>query len=150
MFICMQLLIEERVLHLADEIALRIRNNYPMTSPVWEAWTNKTSKYNATSLTQVFAEYFRNYSIGDTGILDENGESQYVPQRGYPGTLAPGEKFKSDRPIEELSTKILHPWPAFQEVPVHCRWPNPMPMIPPPLLWLAMNDLYCKVKLLIQ
>ena len=45
--------------------------------------------YNATSLTQVFADYFRDYSIGDNGGINVE-DSDYVAKAGYPGTLAPG------------------------------------------------------------
>ena len=61
-----------------NTIALKLKNEYKLTSPEWKKWTNKTSSYNATSLTQVMAEYFRDYSIGDIG-----GEgADYVPRKG--------------------------------------------------------------------
>ena len=60
-----------------NTIALKLKNEYKLTSPEWKKWTNKTSLYNATSLTQVMAEYFRDYSIGDIG---EGGD--YVPRKG--------------------------------------------------------------------
>jgi len=58
-------------------------------------WTNKTTTANATSLTQVFAEYYRDYSVGDNGGINVQ-ESDYVAKAGYPGTLAPGENFIQD------------------------------------------------------
>ena len=62
-----QLFKAEQVFSRADSIALKLKNEFPITSPEWQRWTNKTTAYNATSLTQVFAEYFAQHSIGDVG-----------------------------------------------------------------------------------
>jgi hypothetical protein len=61
-----------------NTIALTLKNEYKLTSPEWKKWTNKTSAYNATSLTQVMAEYFSEYSIGDIGGEGAN----YIPRKG--------------------------------------------------------------------
>ena len=124
-----------------DEIALRLKTDYSIDSKEWKLWTSKTEKYNATSLTQVFGEYFRDYSAGDNGGVDVS-DANYISKPGYPGTLAPGTEFKQDADIKDLPNYILHPWPAMQEIKAHGRNPPAHPMIPPPLLWFAMNDMY--------
>jgi hypothetical protein len=43
-------------------------------------------------------------------------QAAYVPKAGFPGTLAPGINFKEDCPFESLPKKILHPWPAMQQI----------------------------------
>jgi hypothetical protein len=86
----------------------------------------------------VFAAYFQEESIGDVG----GKNAKYVPKRGYPGTLAPGENFKEDNPIDELPKRVLHPWPAMQQFQYHVRWPPAHPMLPPPLLFFALNNMY--------
>lgn len=133
-----QLFTAETVLNRADSIALKLKSEYSITSPEWRRWTNRTAAYNATSLTQVFAEYFSAFSIGDVGGKDV----AYTPKRGYPGTLAPGEEFKEDCPFDGLPKRVLHPWPAMQEFQWHVRWPPSHPMIPPPLLWAGLNNMY--------
>ena len=133
-----KLFTEETLRQRADSISIKLKNEYPMTSKEWEKWTEATSRYNATSLTQVIAEYFSKQSIGDIGGEHVN----YVPRRGYPGTLAPGELFKEDCPFEELGNKVLHPWPAMQQFQFHVRWPPAHPMIPPPLLWIGLCNKY--------
>lgn len=121
-----------------DEISVKLNNDFSITSPEWKRWINKTASYNATSLTQVFADYFSEQSIGDIG----GNDAQYIPMAGYVGTLAPGELFKQNYSIEELPNRILHPWPAMQQIPFHVRWPPSHPLIAPPLLWFALNNMY--------
>lgn len=141
-----QLFLEENILSKGDKIAVRLRNEFKPNSKPYRQWLNKTAEYNTTSLTHVFNEYFNDHSVGDIG-----GDSiDYVPRRGYPGTLAPGENFKEDNAFEDLPKKILHPWPAMQEIPFACRWPPAHPMIPPPLLWFAMNDMFTEVRVLLS
>jgi hypothetical protein len=101
-----------------------------------------TDKYNSTTLTQVFANYFQEHSIGDVGGADNN----YSPIPGYIGTLAPGEHFQDVNPIDTLPKQVLHPWPALQEVPFHVRWPVSHPLSFGPLMLLAMNDMFLEVK----
>jgi hypothetical protein len=48
-----ELLTDYTITTRADGIATRIRNDFPIASPEWQRWTNKTTQYNATSLTQV-------------------------------------------------------------------------------------------------
>jgi hypothetical protein len=103
-----KLMNEETMLNRIDSIANTLQSNFSMTSPEWKRWIDKTSVYNATNLQQVFAEYYREHSIGDVG----SAEGDYVPKRGFPGTLAPGEKFSDNYPIEKLPKRILHPWPV--------------------------------------
>ena len=74
-------------------------------------------------------------------------KAAYVPKAGYPGTLAPGINFKEDCPFESLPLKVLHPWPAMQQIQWHVRWPPSHPMIPPPLLWAALNNMFPEVVL---
>ena len=124
-----------------DNIALRLKSNFTIDSSEWKLWTNKTSVYNSTSLTQVFGEYFRDFSVGDNGGINV-ADSDYVSKPGYPGTLAPGEKFIQDANIDDLPRRVLHPWPAMQEILFHVRNPPSHPMIPPALLWFALNDMY--------
>mgnify|MGYP006079094401 CR=1 FL=1 len=133
-----KIMIEEQVLNRAGGIATRMQNEFPMDSPEWKRWTDRTDQYNATSLTQVMAEYFQDQSIGDVG----GPNSQYVPRAGYPGTLAPGEKFLDNYALEDLPHKVLHPWPAMQQFQYHVRWPPTHPMLPPPLLWFGLNNMY--------
>ena len=135
------LFVDENVTARADDIAIRIRDNYPMTSPLWKRWTSKTNSYNSTSLTQVVAEYFQDYSTGDIGAPGTGDGKDYIPKRGYPGTLAPGETFKQLYALDDLPRRILHPWPAFQELQFHVRWPPNHPLIPPPLLWFGCLEL---------
>ena len=97
-----------------------------------------TSSYNATSLQQVIAAYYQDYTIADVG----RNRDDYVPRRGFPGTLAPGEKFKDNYAIDDLERRVLHPWPAMQQFRWHVRMPTTHPMISPPLLWLAQNRMY--------
>ena len=52
-----------------------------------------------------------------------------------------GEKFKDNYAIDDLPKRVLHPWPAMQEFRWHVRMPTTHPMIPPPLLWLGLNDM---------
>jgi hypothetical protein len=138
-----QLFLRERVLHRADDIALRISSDFPIASDEWTRWSNKTAEYNATTLTQAISTYYATQSIADIG----GPESDYVPKAGYIGTLAPGEKFEEAAPMSELPNKVLHPWPAMQEHAFHVRWPPSHPMIPPPLLWIALNNMYTEVSL---
>jgi hypothetical protein len=133
-----KLMNEETMLNKVDGIATTLHQNFSMLSPEWKRWIDKTAVYNATSLQQVFAEYYRDHSIGDVG--SKTGD--YVPKRGFPGTLAPGEKFIDNYPIDHLSKEVLHPWPAMQEFQWHVRWPTSHPHIVPPLLWLGLNDMY--------
>lgn len=120
-----------------NNIATRIKDFSP-DSRQWKLWMNHTNTYNATSLTQVFQYYFNQHSAGDVGGKEVN----YIPKRGYPGTLGPGELFRDNLPITDLPNKILHPWPAMQEHQFHVRWPVSHPMIAPPLLWFALNNMY--------
>jgi hypothetical protein len=117
---------------------MKLINEFNMTSDEWNRYTNITSSYNVTSLQQVAAHYFREHSAGDLG------GTGYTPRRGYPGTLAPGENFQDSNPIEELPNYVLHPWPAMQEIPFYVRWPPSHPAIFPPLLWIALNDMYTR------
>lgn len=129
---------DEKLTSRADDIAIRLKEEHSISSAPWSKWTTASTKHNATSLTQVMGEYFREHSIGDVGGKDAN----YSPKPGYPGTLAPGENFKESNPFDTLPNRILHPWPAMQEIPFHVRWPPSHPMIPPPLLWFALNNMY--------
>jgi len=133
-----KLMVDEQLLGRVNSIATRMQNDFPINSPEWKRWTDRTSVYNATSLSQVMATYFQEYSIGDVGGPNAN----YVPKRGYPGTLAPGEKFTDNYPIEELPNKILHAWPAMQQIQFHVRYPPNHPLLPPPLLWIGLNAMY--------
>lgn len=72
------LFFESKVLSRADDIAIRVREEFPLSSPEWQRWTNNTIKYNTTSLTQVVSEYFAGHSIGDVG----GKLAGYVPKRG--------------------------------------------------------------------
>jgi hypothetical protein len=142
LYLLIQMLLRERILHRADDIALRIKHEFPIASEEWTRWTNRTAAYNTTSLTQAISTYFAEHSIGDVGDAGSN----YVPRAGYVGTLAPGENFVQDQPMEELPNKILHPWPAFQQHAFHVRWAPSHPMTPPPLLWFALNNMYTDVR----
>jgi hypothetical protein len=44
---------DERVLNRANAISVRLKEDFDPSSEEWKRWTNKTSQYNATSLTQV-------------------------------------------------------------------------------------------------
>jgi len=48
-----QLFRAERQAHRAEDIALRLKANYSISSPEWQRWTNYTEKTNSTSLLQV-------------------------------------------------------------------------------------------------
>lgn len=132
------LAVQESIVNRADGIARKLQNEYSMTSPEWKRWISLTDSYNATSLQHVMAAYYQDYTIADVGRNRED----YVPRKGYPGTLAPGEKFKDNYAIDDLPKRVLHPWPAMQQFMWHGRMPVTHPMIPPPLLWLALNDMY--------
>lgn len=84
------------------------------------------------------SEYFASHSTGDVGGAD----ADYVAKKGYPGTLAPGEKFLENNPFDELPNRILHPWPAMQEFQFHVRMPPNHPMLPPMPLWFGLNNMY--------
>lgn len=129
----------EAIYNRANEIALRMRDKYPMDSPEWREWTRHTTRYNATSLTQVMAEYFATCSVGDIGTED------YKPLAGYPGTWAPGENLDEYLPFDDLPHKLTLPWIALQEIPSHCRVPVSHPRTPPVHLWLALNNMYTQV-----
>jgi hypothetical protein len=118
-----------------------LENDFSLISPERQRWNSFAARYNATTLTNVLSEYMYGYSAGDVGkpILD------YVPLAGYVGTLAPGEKFIEAHPVHKLPKKVLHPWPAMQQIQWHCRMPVTHPMIPPPVLWLALNNMYTDV-----
>ena len=147
------LFVDYSVLSRADHIATRISTEFPIGSPEWQRYTNKTMLYNATSLTQVctfsiaifithdaqvISEYFTEHSIGDVGGAGAN----YIPRRGYPGTLAPGEMFAENEPYQDLEKRVLHPWPALQEFQFHVRMPPNHPLLPPPLLWFGLNNMF--------
>jgi len=132
------MLTSEQVLNRADGIATRLKDDFEMVSPEWRRWTEKTTGYNTTSLTQVVGEYFSQHSIGDVG----GPNARYEGKPGYSGTLAPGIHFQDSYPAEELPTKVLHPWPSAQQFQFHVRWPPSHPMIPPPILWFAVNNMY--------
>ena len=84
--------------------------------------------------------YLADYSVADTGGDD------YVPQRGYVGTLAPSETFEDQLPTNQLPKKVLHPWPAVQEMDVHNnRFPPIHPYIANPMVLLAQNDMLVSV-----
>lgn len=133
-----KLLEAEKILNRADNIALRLKTDFAPESEEWARWTKMSDAYNVTSLEQVMAEYFRSHSIGDVG----GKNADYVPKPGFVGTLAPGQNFKEDYSLDSLPKRILHPWPAMQEFQFHVRWPPSHPMIPPPLLWIGLNDKY--------
>jgi hypothetical protein len=133
-----KLFIDEKVTHRAADIASRLSNDFSIVSPEWRTWINKTSQYNATTLKQAMAVYFQEESIGDVG----GKNAKYVPKRGHPGTLAPGENFKENNPFEELPNRVLHPWPAMQQFQFHVRWAPSHPMLPPPLLYFGLNNMY--------
>lgn len=134
---------DERILNRVDNIVFKMQSEFDMTSNEWARWTNQTAKYDATSLTQVVGEYFREQSIGDIG--DGIG---YTPRAGYPGTLAPGENFMESDPIANLPKRILHPWPALQEIQFHIRLPPSHPLIPNPVHWFALNNMYTDVSII--
>lgn len=134
------LFIDESITTRANNIAFRLKADYSMTSEEWRRWTDRTAAYNLTSLAQVFAAYYRDYSAGDIGEGDG-----YSPRPGYPGTLAPGENFKESDSIKSLPRYLLHPWPALQEHQFHVRWPPGHPLVPPPLLFFALNNMLISV-----
>jgi hypothetical protein len=140
-FVKKKLFIDERITSRADNISKRMQNEFSFNSPEYITWTNKTATYNSTSLQQVIGEYFNEFSVGDIG----NAGSNYSPRPGYPGTLAPGEHFNEEFALDTLPKEILHPWPAMQEFQVHVRWPPNHPMIPPPLLWFGLNNMFTQV-----
>lgn len=76
-----------------------------------------------------------NYTLADMGGDD------YVPQRGYVGTLAPSESFQDQLPYSKLPKKVLHPWPDVQEITRNnVRNPPPHPYIPSFLVFLAQHQ----------
>ena len=133
-----KLIADKKLVNKIDSITDRVTSEFPIASDEWQRWTNQTNRYNSTSLTQVMSEYFKDYSIGDCG-----GEpGAYVPKPGYPGTLAPGNTFVENVGLDDLPNKVLHPWPAMQQFQFHVRQPVAHPMIPPPILWFALNGMY--------
>jgi hypothetical protein len=42
-----ELYVAEKVVNRADDIATRLKT-YPIVSPLWKTWINKTASYNAT------------------------------------------------------------------------------------------------------
>lgn len=132
-----ELFYDEAVARRSDQIAMKLKREYDFGSPEWKRWVRVSERQNTTTLTHVLAEYFSGSSTGDIGHSDID----YVPQRGYPGTLAPGEKFPQQLPLDDLPKKLLHPWPAFQQIQYHVRWPVPFPYAPSPVLWIALNNL---------
>jgi len=134
------LITDRSITNKANTIATRLVSDFPIQSPQWKTWIHKTDNYNAVSLGQAFVHYYNEHSAGDVGGVSAN----YIPKAGYPGTLAPGEMFKTTNPVESLPNRILHPWPAMQEFQFHVRYPPNHPMIPPPVLWFAQNDMYTK------
>jgi hypothetical protein len=61
------LAVQERIVGRADGIASRLQTDYDMTSPEWKRWITLTDSYNATSLQQVMAAYYQDYTIADVG-----------------------------------------------------------------------------------
>lgn len=148
-----------------------IRENHNYTSPEYRAWVNESAAANTTSLQQVrtssllcvfyhplpstyvqllilltlthqsivlqvIGAYMADYTVADTGGDD------YVPRAGYVGTLAPSESIEDQLPTNQLPKRVLHPWPAVQEIDVHNnRNPPVHPYIPHPLVILAQNDM---------
>jgi hypothetical protein len=125
------LFIDGEINRKVDYIANRVTTEFNNTSPEWKRWTNMTSQYNATSLSQAMYEFF-----------DMTSDSNYSPKPDYPGTFAPGEYFIDQYQVNQLSRHILHPWPAMQELKFTCRWPPNHPVIFPPPLWIALNNMY--------
>ncbi len=153
-----QLLTQEAYTRREDDIAVRVKQHYPgdMHSPVWSRWTNTLAANNdptslqytpyssPLSLTHIVGEYFRTQSVGDLAkTKDPYLRWESLP--GYPGTLSPGLHAEEEHPIESLPRRLLHPWPAMQQIPFHVRWPVSSPLRPPPLLWFALNDMFLEV-----
>eukprot|EP01041_Mallomonas_annulata_P012026 gene12026-25196_t len=92
---------DRKIINRADDIATRLSNDFHISSPQWKTWVNRTASYNATTLGQAFAYYFQEHTAGDIGGKSAN----YVPKKGYPGTLAPGEFFKDTNPVESLPNR---------------------------------------------
>jgi hypothetical protein len=97
---------------------------------------HSSSSSGEGSLSQAISEYFEGPSIADVG------GGAYSPTPGYPGTLAPGEHFLEMDSIDALPKKLLHPWPAMQQIQYHVRWAPAHPMLPSPLLWFGLNNMY--------
>jgi len=125
------LFIDGEINRKADYIANRVTTEFNNTSPEWKRWTNMTSQYNATSLTQAMYEFF-----------DITSDNNYSPKPDYPGTFAPGDTFIDQYQVSKLANHILHPWPAMQELKFSVRWPPNHPAIFPPPLWIALNNMY--------
>jgi len=152
-----------------------IRENHNYTSPEYRAWVNESAAANTTSLQQVhlsskltlfqarfgifdtvvhsthinplktvvlqvIGAYMADYTVADTGGDD------YVPRPGYVGTLAPSDSIEDQLPTNQLPKRVLHPWPAVQEIDVHNnRNPPVHPYIPNPLVILAQNDMLVRI-----
>ena len=75
-----QLLLDEELVSRGDVIALKLKNDFSISSDEWSRWINITARYNRTTLTQAFATYYRENSVGDLG-----GRGQgYSPRPRYP------------------------------------------------------------------
>lgn len=48
-----ELFVDYQITTRADNIATRMRKEFPIASPEWQRWTNNTMKYNTSSLMQV-------------------------------------------------------------------------------------------------
>ena len=50
--------------------------------------------------------------------------------------------FAENEPYSDLEKRVLHPWPAMQEFQFHVRMPPNHPLLPPPLLWFGLNNMF--------
>ena len=134
-----QLFSIEKVLNRNVDIGLKMKeNNYEMTSYQYQTWIEKSLVANETTFLQAVATYLKKHTIADVGLI-RNG---YKKMRGFTGTLAPGENFFQSFSMENFPKKVVHPWPALQEILFHGRMPVTHPFIPHVPVWGAINDMY--------
>lgn len=131
----------EKVLVRAEDIAIKMKQNYDMTSRQYQTWIEKSMVTNETSFTQAIASYLKEHTIADVGTV----RGGYRPLRGFPGTLAAGERFLENYSLKDMPKKVVHPWPALQEILFHGRMPVTHPFIPQVPVWGALNGKYSRV-----
>lgn len=100
-----------------------------------------------TSLKMALALHSQRYSQSSSPDGEEE-RNFYYRRAGYIGTLAPGANYHEDSPIASLPKRVLHPWPAVQEIIWHGRNPPCHPAILPTPVICGINGMLLEVRTL--
>lgn len=130
------LLNDEEVYNRAMDIQDKVLS-YPLDSKPVRTWLEKVDSYNRSTTLHALLAWSNDYTASDVFGKD----CEYVPQRGVIGTIPPSETFKEADNVDDYNY-VVHPYKAFQEVPMSVRWPPPHPPSYPVMTWFALAGLY--------